>query len=101
MSFKSFVMKKALRLKGVSKDQADAIADKMDNDPQFAETMKSLQGNKEVKELFDKIQKEIEEKKKSGMPEEYAAMNVMTKYKAQIAKHKDALAPLFALMMGK
>ena len=97
---KSFLIKKALQAKGVSKDQAELIADKIAADPTLAEKLKVLQENKEVKELFEKIQKEMEEKQKGGMPESYAMMAVMTKYKAEITKHRDELAPLMDLMMG-
>jgi cell fate (sporulation/competence/biofilm development) regulator YlbF (YheA/YmcA/DUF963 family) len=99
MGIKSFLMKKALQAKGVSGEQAEILADKIANNPGLAEQLKALEENKEVKALFEKIQKEIEEKRKAGMPEEYAAMNVMTRYKADIAKHRDALMPLFELMM--
>lgn len=99
MGFKSFLMKKALQMKGVSKEQAGAIADKLSNNKDLAEKLKVLESNKEVKALFEKIQKEIEEKKKT-MPEQYAAMNVMTKYKDEIAKHREALLPLMELMGG-
>ncbi len=100
MGFKSFIIKKTLQAKGVSKDQAEMIADKIAADPSLAEKLKVLQENKEVKALFENIQKEMEEKKKGGMPEQYAMMAVMTKYKDQIAKHRDELAPLMELMMG-
>lgn len=100
MGIKSFLIKKTLQAKGVSKEQAEVIADKIANDPSLAEKLKVLQDNKEVKELFENIQKEIEEKTKGGMPEQYAAMSVMTKYKDQIAKHREELAPLMELMMN-
>ncbi len=100
MSIKSFFIKKALQLKGVSSEQAEALAEKISNNPDLAAQLKALESNKEVKDLFEKIQKEAEEKKKSGMPEQYAMMAVMTKYKAEIAKHRDALAPLMQLMAG-
>lgn len=80
--------------------QAEAIADKLSNDPSMVSALKALDENKEVKALFETIQKEIEEKKKSGMPEQYATMNVMMKHKESIAKHRDALAPLMSLMQG-
>ncbi len=98
MGFKSYLTKKALQMKGVSKDQAEAIAQKLEENPELASQLKVLEDNKELKALFENIQKEIEEKKKGGMPEAYAAMSVMTKYKDQIAKHRDELAPLMSLM---
>ncbi len=100
MGIKSFLIKKALQAKGVSKDQAEMIAEKLSANPALAEKLKVLQDNKEVKELFEKIQKEMEEKTKSGMPEQYAMVAVMTKYKSDIAKYREELAPLMELMMG-
>lgn len=86
-------------MKGVSKDQAAQIADSLADNPDLANKLKVLEENKEVKALFEKIQKEIEEKKKT-MPEAYAIMNVMGKYKAEIAKYRDELMPLMELMGG-
>lgn len=102
MGFKSFLLKKTLQMKGVSGDQAEAIAKQLTENPEMAESLKALESNTEVKELLEKIQKEIEEKKKAGMPEQYAAVQVMTKYQSEIAKHRDALMPLMQLMgVGK
>jgi cell fate (sporulation/competence/biofilm development) regulator YlbF (YheA/YmcA/DUF963 family) len=98
MSIKSFLLKKALQMKGVSGDQAEKISKELTENPQLAESLKALEANKEVKELFEKIQKEIEEKKKSGIGDDYAAMLVMTKYKAEVMKHRDVLMPLMQLM---
>lgn len=100
MGFKKFLLKKSLQMKGVSGDQAEAVAERLSNDPALMESMKKLQDNKAVTELFKKIQEEIEEKKKGGMPEAYANMAVMTKYKAEIAKHRDDLAPLISIFMS-
>ncbi len=100
MGIKSFLIKKALQAKGVSSEQADMIANKLSDHPELAEKLKKLEENKELKDLFEKIQKEMEEKKKSGMPEQYAMMAVMTKYKTEITKHRDDLAPLMELMSG-
>lgn len=98
MGFKSFITKKALQMKGMSGDQAEKIAKQLDENPQLAESLKALESNKEVKDLFEKITKEIEEKKKAGIDEQYAAVLVMGKYKADIMKHREALAPLMNLM---
>ncbi len=65
------------------------------------ESLKALEANKEVKELFEKIQKEVEEKKKGGMGDQYAMVLVMGKYKSEIAKHRNELAPLMGLFSGK
>lgn len=98
MSIKSFLLKKTLQMKGMSGSQAEAIAKKLSDNPEIAESMKALESNKEVKELFEKIQKEVEEKKKGGLGEEYASVLIMSKYKSQIMKHRDALEPLMRLM---
>ena len=98
MGFKSFITKQALRMKGVSSEQAEKIAKQLEENPEIAESLKALEGNKEVKELFEKITKEIEEKKKGGLDEQYAAVLVMGKYKTEIMKHREALAPLMGLM---
>jgi len=98
MGFKKFITKKALQLKGVSSDKADEIAEQLEKNPAISESMKALEGNKEVKALFEKITKEIEEKKKTGLGEQYAAVLVMGKYKAEIMKHREALEPLMGLM---
>ena len=100
MSIKSFLIKKVLQAKGVSKEQADMIAEKLSSNPELAEKLKKLEENKELKDLFENIQKEIEENKKSGMPEQYAMVSVMTKYKDKITKHKDDLMPLMQLLGG-
>ncbi|HWC57776.1 MAG TPA: hypothetical protein VG621_02410 [Candidatus Paceibacterota bacterium] len=101
MSIKSFFIKKTLQMKGVSKEQAENIAKQISENPELTKSLKALEDNKEVKTLFETIQKEIEEKKKSGMAEIYAAVSVMEKYKSQIAKYKDDLAPLMQLMGKK
>ncbi|MCC6198684.1 hypothetical protein IT401_00490 [Candidatus Nomurabacteria bacterium] len=98
MGIKSFLMKKALQMKGVSGDQAETIVKQLNDNPQLAESLKSLEKNPEVKALFETIQKEIEEKKKGGMNEMFAAVSVMEKYKSQVAKYRDELAPLMQLM---
>lgn len=101
MSIKSFITKKALQLKGVSSAQAGAIAQQLEDNPEIADALRALEANKEVKELFENIQKEVEEKKKAGTPEIYASVLVMGKYKAQIAKHRDILEPIMRLMQQK
>lgn len=96
--FKKFLMKSALRLKGMPKDQANEIAEKLSNNPEMATAIKALESNKEVKELLEKIQKEIEEKTKTGLDPMMAQMSVMMKYKQEVQKHQDALMPLMQLM---
>ncbi|USN94864.1 MAG: hypothetical protein H6791_00315 [Candidatus Nomurabacteria bacterium] len=97
MSIKKFIMKNALRAKGVSKEDAENFASKIEGNPELIASMKKLEENKEVKALFEKIQKEIEEKKKT-MPEMYATVQVMGKYKQEVMKHRDELMPLFEMM---
>lgn len=101
MGFKSFITKTALRAKGVSKDEAERIAAELEAHPEIAEAMKKLEDNKEVKALLEKIQKEIEEKTKAGMNDMYASTLVMGKYKAEMMKYREELAPLMQLMMKK
>jgi cell fate (sporulation/competence/biofilm development) regulator YlbF (YheA/YmcA/DUF963 family) len=98
MGFKSWMIKKTLQMKGVDKDQAETIAKQLNDNPELAQSLKALDSDPEVKALFENIQKDIEEKKKGGMNEMYAAVSVMEKYKSDIAKHRDALAPLMQLM---
>ena len=98
MSIKSFLLKTALRAKGVSKDQAEMISKQLSDHPELAESLKALESNKEVKALFEKITKEIEEKKKGGLDEQYATVLVMGKYKSEVMKYRDELAPLMSLM---
>lgn len=98
MGLKSFFIKKTLQMKGVDKEQAEQIARTLDEHPELAASLKALESNPEVKALFEHIQKDIEEKKKGGMNEMYAAVSVMEKYKSQIAKYREELAPLMKLM---
>ncbi|MDQ5971124.1 MAG: hypothetical protein QG566_70 [Patescibacteria group bacterium] len=98
MSIKSFLIKKTLQMKGMSKEQAEKIAQEMSDNPEIAESLKALDGNKEVKALFEKAQKELEEKKKAGMDEQLAMVLIMGKYKSEITKHRHELEPLMRLM---
>ncbi len=98
MGIKSFLMKKAFQAKGMSKEQAEHLTEEMNKNPQLLDSLKQLEQNKELKELFEKIQKEMDEKKKTGMNDMYAAVQVMGKYKAEIAKYREELAPLLQLM---
>ena len=88
-------------MKGVSKEQAEEIAKQLEEHPEIAESLKALEQNKEVKTLMEKIQKKIKEKTKAGMPEMYASIQVMGKYKAEMMKYREELAPLMQLMMKK
>lgn len=98
MGFKKFITKKALQMKGIKGDQAESIAKQLDENPEIVEALKGIDSNKEVKALFEKITKEIEDKKKGGLDEQYASVLVMSKYKKEIMKHRDELEPLMHLM---
>lgn len=88
-------------MKGVSKDQAERIAEELEKNPEIANKLKALESNKELKDLFEKIQKETEALQKSGMPDAYAQVQIMSKYKNEIIKYQEELAPLMQLMMNK
>lgn len=98
MGLKKFFVKQALKMKGIKGDEAEKMAEQIANNPELVASMKKMEENKELTTLFKKIQEEIEEKKKT-LPEQYAQMAVMTKYKDQITKYKDDLAPLMQLLM--
>jgi pantoate kinase len=98
MSIKSFLMKNALRMKGMPKEQAEAMAEKLEANPELIEAMKAIEANPELKALMEKIQKEIEEKTKGGMDNMMASAGVMMKYKNELVKYRDQLAPLMMLM---
>lgn len=97
---KKFLMKQALKFKGMSGDQAEAIAKQIDENPELMKQFQKLEENKELKMLFEKIQKETEEKIKNGMDATMAQMGVMMKYKHEVAKYQAELMPLFQLMQG-
>ncbi len=97
MGIKSFLVKKALQMKGVPKEQAEKISEELEKNPELAKSLKVLESNPEVKALFEKIQKEIEEKKKEGMADQYAMVLVMGKHKSEIMKYRDELEPLMRL----
>lgn len=63
-------MKQAIKhgTKNLPKDQADMLAKAVEKDPK----------------LFEKIAKEIDELKKAGKPEMYAALDVMKKYQKEL-----------------
>lgn len=96
--FKQFLMKQALKLKGIKGEQADKILDAFEKNPELAETFKKLEANKEVMDLLKKIQSEIEQKTKGGMDETMASMSVMMKYKKEVQEHQEELLPLMQLM---
>ena len=53
-------------MKGMSKEQAEKIAEEMSNNPGLVASLKVLEDNKEVKALFEKIQKEIKNSKRQN-----------------------------------
>ena len=67
---KEFLIKQAVKrgTKNLPKDQADMLAKAVEKDPK----------------LFEKIAKEIEELKKTGKPEMYAALDIMKKYQKEL-----------------
>ncbi len=85
-------------MKGVPKDQAEAMAEKIEANPELMEAMKQIEANPELKVLMEKIQKEIEEKTASGTDMMMASAGVMMKYKHELAKYRDLLVPLMTLL---
>lgn len=67
---KGYALKKMLDKKGVPQDQQNMITEMMEKNP----------------ELFEKISKEIEQKKKEGKSETVASMEVMRKYQSELQK---------------
>jgi len=68
----NFVMRKMLKsqMKGLPEAQQEVILSAFEKDPN----------------LFKKIAEEIKQKTKNGQNEQFASMEVMMKYKAQIQK---------------
>lgn len=95
---KQFLTKSVLRLRGMPKEQAEAMAKAISENPELAAQLKKIEENPEIKTLMENIQKEIEEKTKGGMDQMMASASVMMKYKAELAKHRDVLEPLMMLM---
>jgi hypothetical protein len=67
---KEFLLKQAVKhgAKSLPKDQQDMLAAAVEKNPK----------------LFEKIAKEIDDLKKSGKPEMYAALDVMKKYQKEL-----------------
>jgi tRNA A37 threonylcarbamoyltransferase TsaD len=89
--------------KAISKDKFKEILESFrvsfkGQNPELLEAIKKIEENKEAKELFENIQKEMEEKTKAGMDQTMAMMGVMMKHKAAIVKHRALLEPLMGLM---
>lgn len=70
--FQKWIMKKMIKskLKGVPEEQQDMLIDTIIKNPDF----------------FKQIEKEIKEKKKAGMNEQAAMMQVMRSHQAQMQK---------------
>ena len=98
MSIKSFLIKNALRMKGMPKEQAEAVAEQISANPEIVEAMKKIESHPELKILMEKIQKETEEKINSGMDTTMATAGVMMKYKNDLAKYREFLEPLLLLL---
>jgi hypothetical protein len=67
---KKFLLKQAIKhgTKNLPKEQAEMLERAVEKDP----------------DLFSKIAKEIEELKKTGKPDMYAALDVMKKYQKEL-----------------
>lgn len=98
MSIKQFFTKSVFRMRGMPKEQAEAMAAALDANPELANQLKKIEENPEIKNLMEKIQKETEEKIKNGMDVTMASAGVMMKYKNELAKHREVLEPLMMLM---
>jgi hypothetical protein len=68
--FKSFLLKKMLRMQGVPPEQIDMFLKMMEKNPA----------------LFETIAKEIKEKVDGGMDQNSAGMQVMQKYQEELKK---------------
>lgn len=68
--FKNFLLKKMLRTQGVPEAQIDMVLNMMEKNPL----------------LFKKIAEEIQEKVKSGVDQNTAAMEIMQKYQDELRK---------------
>ena len=95
---KEFFMKQAFRMKGMPKEQADALAKKISENPELVRALEAIEKNPELKTLLEKVQKETEEKIATGMDQMMASAGVMMKYKHEFAKYRDVLEPLMLLM---
>ena len=72
MGIKSFILKQTLKakLKGVPKEQQEIILSAVEKNPDF----------------FQMISKEVKRKKKTGMSEEAATMQVMREHQGEFQK---------------
>ncbi len=91
-------MKSALRLKGMSKEQAEEVSKQISENPELVEVLKKIEETPELKALLEKIQKETEEKVAGGMDQMMAGAGVMMKYKHELAKYREFIEPLMRLM---
>jgi hypothetical protein len=98
MSIKSFFIKKALQLKGVSKDQADMMAEAMEKNPAMMEAFKKMNEDPKLMVLLKKIQDETDQKIKNGMDSTMATMGTLSKYKNELAQYRDLLEPISMLL---
>lgn len=98
MSIKTFFIKQALRLKGISSDQAEEMAKKMEQNPELLSKMKKMQENKELMEIMNTISAKVDEKVKQGMDQMMATMLVMKDHASVLEKHKEELMPFLELM---
>ena len=85
-------------MKGMPKDQAEAMAQKIEENPGLLDAMKKIEANPKLKVLMEKIQQESEEKIKNGMDPMMANAGVMMKYKNELSQYREELMPLMMLL---
>ena len=98
MSIKSFFVKKALQMKGVSKEQAEQMAEMMEKNPAMMEAFKKMNEDPKLMALLKKIQDETEQKTKNGMDSTMATVGTLAKYKNELAQYRDLLEPISMLL---
>jgi hypothetical protein len=98
MSIKSFFVKKALQLKGMSKEQAEAMSEAVEKNPALMEAFKKMNEDPKLMALLKKIQEETELKIKNGMDSTMATMGTLSKYKNELAQYRDLLEPISMLL---
>lgn len=98
MSIKSFFVKKALQMKGVSKEQAEQMAEMIEKNPAMMEAFKKMNEDPKLMALLKKIQDETEQKTKNGMDSTMATVGTLAKYKNELAQYRDLLEPISMLL---
>jgi len=98
MSIKTFFVKKALQMKGMSKEQAELLSSEIEKNPQLMEAFKKMNEDPRLMALLKKIQEETEQKTKNGMDSTMATMGTLAKYKNELAQYRDLLEPISLLL---